>query len=566
MNGQTATRHDAHQLFRGRAAATDAGHPAVTTIVLRAARFASVVAAALLTGCATPQMGDEFTTRWRGDEIRAAPSFDDGQLIVATHYFYWYRYPTEHFYNDAALTDDALQDHFVDPARVDYLSVAWHAGELADVAEAGIDVLLPVYWGVPDNYRKADVAFSVDGLAPLQEAIDQRAAAGLAWPRIGLFYDTTTLLPEVRGEERDRYDLRTPEGKDLFYRTIRDFFDLVHPRFWATIEGRPIVVLYGSGFAVGHNQKTIDYVYAGFERDFGVRPFVIKDASWRFGSDAVTSWGAALHAPFIAGAVAQIGPGYNDSAVPGRSTPIRDREGGDYYRWSWEQVMQSDASIVLIETWNEHHEATGISETVEHGRYYIELTARYAAAWKAGSTIDSGIELRHADPLPRPPSAEGGEFAGRSTVGITFGPGGDSDGIRLVRGVSDGVPTLASVHGEAVVLSTAAQHAYLYFAVADPFYFDEGAGIVVEYEYLDDGHAWHLIQYDSHNGAATLSGAYTDSPPVRPGRTGQWRTARVLLPDARLANRQNGGADLRFAVGDGSLTLRRVVVRRLDRS
>ena len=540
-----------------RAAALQRAAPPATGAIA-----AAFVAAALLSACATPQPDDGFTTRWLVDQLQSAPSFAAEQRIVATHYFYWYRYPYEHFYNDAAMTDDALQDHFVDPESVDYTSVAWHSGELADMAEAGIDVLLPVYWGVPDNYGKADVAFSLNGLRALQDAIDERTAAGLESPRIGLFYDTTTLLPEVRGESRDRYDLRTPQGKDIFYRTIRDFFDFVHPRFWATIDGRPIVVLYASGFAAGHHQDTIDSVSRRFERDFGVRPFVIRDASWIFHTDAVTSWGAALHGPYVSDVATQIGPGYNDSAVPGRTTPIRDREGGEFYRWSWEQVTRSNAHIVLIETWNEHHEATGISETVGHGRRYIELTAEYAAAWKAGSIVDSGIQLRHPDPLPRPPSTDGPEFAGRSQVTIAFGPCGDSDGIRLVRGVSDGVATLSSVRDEAVVKSAAGQHGYLYFSVADPFYFDDRTGVIVEYEYLDSGHVWHMLQYDSHSRDATLSGAYTDSRIVRLGGSGDWKTARVSLPDARLTNRQNGGADFRFAVGDGSLTLRRIVVER----
>jgi hypothetical protein len=30
--------------------------------------------------------------------------------------------------------------------------------------------------------------------------------------------------------------------------------------------------------------------------------------------------------------------------------------------------------LLAIETWNEFHEATGISDSVEYGRTYIELT------------------------------------------------------------------------------------------------------------------------------------------------------------------------------------------------
>ena len=325
-------------------------------------------------------------------------------------------------------------------------------------------MLLPVYWGVPDDYEKPDVAFSVNGLAPLQTAMADRLESGLDTPVIGLFR-----------------------------------------------------------------------------------------------ADAVTSWGAALNGPWISDTVAQIGPGYNDTAVPGRSKPTRDREDGDFYRWSWERVMRSGARIVLIETWNEHHEATGISETVEHGRRYVQLTSRYAEAWKAGRTIDSQIELRYPDPIARPNSAEGAEYAGVPRVSITFGQDGEQ-GISLVRGVADGAAAVSRYAREPVVTSIAAQTTY--FSVADPFSFDETSGLSIEYEYLDSGHAWHMLQYDSHDRHATLSGAYTNAPRIESQGTGEWRTVRLELPDARFANRQNGGADFRFAIAGGSFTIRRIVVER----
>lgn len=540
---------------------------------LAAVAFAAlaVALAALFTSCATPPPDDGFTSAWSAAEIAAAPSFGTDDKIVATHYFYWYRYPTEHFFDDPGQTDDALQDHFVDPEMVDYTSVEWHAGELADMVEAGIDVLLPVYWGAPDHYQKADIAFSVNGLPALQQAIDDRLARGVATPKVGMFYDTSTLLPEVRGESRPRYDLTTAEGKDIFYRTIRGFFDRLHPRVWATIEGRPLVVLYSAGFVADHNQSTINYVYDSFERDFGVRPYVIRDASWRFRADGTTAWGTALGGPHVSGTVAQIGPGYNDTAVPGRSTPIRDREDGNFYRLGWRRVMESNARIVLLETWNELHEATGICRTVEHGSTYIDLTARYAAAWKAGATPEGeapagvapaeSIELRHPDPLPRPASTEGAEFAAVDRV--TFDPAAPArGGLHLVEGVADGPATIGR-HGETPVVRSATQQStYLYFAVVDPFVFDAQTPITIEYEYLDDGHARHILQYDSHDRSATLSGAYKDHGSVGIVGGGGWKTVTATLPDARFVNRQNGGADFRFAVVGGSLTLRRIEVVR----
>ena len=364
---------------------------------------------------------ERFLPIWSLSDLDEMESFSSDQKIVGTHYFYWYDWPHRHFFDDAAHKDDALQDHFVDPESVSHRSSAWHEGELSDCADAGIDFILPVYWGVVDNYFKPDVAFSVEGLGPLQAAIEARSRAGLPSPKIGLFYDTTTLLPAVRGERRrsgggaaEKYDLRTDEGKELFYRTIRDFFCQIHPRHWAAVDGRPLVVLYGSGFAKKHDQSTIDTVYERFQQDFhGIEPFIIKDQSWGFRADAVTSWGAALSGPRIFDRVAQVGPGYNDTAVPGRSTPIREREEGNFYRWGWNQVLSSDARIVLIETWNEMHEGTEICESVEYGRKYIELTRRCVDLWKSGAGSEDEIELQNPDPVPRPPSEVGSRYRDR---------------------------------------------------------------------------------------------------------------------------------------------------------
>ncbi|MGB0582097.1 MAG: hypothetical protein ACPGVU_20575, partial [Limisphaerales bacterium] len=75
-----------------------------------------------------------------------------GEVVVATHYFYWYRWPNEHFKipNDPA--SEGHYHHFVTPEKVSYLSEDWHAGELWMMKAAGIDVALPVYWGAPGAY------------------------------------------------------------------------------------------------------------------------------------------------------------------------------------------------------------------------------------------------------------------------------------------------------------------------------------------------------------------------------------------------------------------------------
>ncbi|MBN2325602.1 MAG: DUF5010 domain-containing protein [Candidatus Omnitrophica bacterium] len=527
--------------------------------------WVGVLAMAALFAIDAPAAGP-FVSQWSPGELAQVEPFESTGKWAGTHYFYWYDYPNRHFFDNAAHTDDGLQDHFPDAEFVSYNSIEWHEKQLADCEEAGIDFILPVYWGVVDNYFRPGVSFSVLGLGPLQTAVERRERAGLSSPKIGMFYDTSTLLPGIRGEQRsERYDLRTDEGKDLFYRTIRDFFYQIHPKHWAAIGGHPLVVLYGSGFAKDHDESTAVYVYEQFRRDFnGVRPYIIYDSSWNFRRDAATQWGAALNGPNIFGSVAQIGPGYCDAAVPGRKTPIRDRENGNFYRWSWNKVLNNDINIVLLETWNEMHEGTDICESREYGRQYIQITREYVDKWKRVEKATDSIVLQNPDLLPPPPSTEGGEYRDAASVRITLGQGGRSEGISLVSGNEDGVVENAEIGGSPCTRTIVAGHTYMYFSIVDPFYYDNRQPMVLEYTIWDEGHDWQCLQYDSFDKSATLDGAYKDAEHFTCRNSGQWKTCRVELEDARFVNRQNRGADFRFCVVGGSLAVKDVVIKKLS--
>lgn len=507
----------------------------------------------------------DFVPNWTQQQVTSVDTFSTGQKIVGTHYFYWYDYPKQHFYDNAARTDDALQDHFVNPEIVSFRSIEWHKQELDDIAAAGIDFILPVYWGAPDNYFRKGISFSIEGLPPLQRAIEEREREGKLSTKIGLFYDTSTLLPGVRGEKRtERYDLTAEDGKDIFYRTIRDFFYQIEPGNWACIDGRPIVVLYGSGFVKRHDQSTVDYVYQKFAEDFhGIKPYIIKDNSWQFESDATTQWGAALTGPYMYDRVAQIGPGYNDSAVPGRSTPIRDREDGDFYRLGWNKILHEEIDIVIIETWNEMHEGTDICASLELNRDYIELTAKYSKAFKAGETLDEQITLQYPKLRPRPANNRGMEFKDKNTVSITFGDEGKNDGIWLVRGQPDGPVSITEIDGKSCVQSSESDNTYIYFDIADPFFFDQQQKVEITLLIWDDSFQHASLQYDSHDGNATLDGAYKTAAGISCENSNQWVQKTFVIEDARFINRENGGSDFRFGV-NGQLAIAEIIVKKTD--
>jgi hypothetical protein len=83
--------------------------------------------------------------------------------------------------------------------------------------------------------------------------------------------------------------------------------------------------------------------------------------------------------------VAAVGPGFSNVQLgggPGRL--YTDRRGGQYYEENLERALASGRQILVVETWNELGEASGILETFEYGRQYIDTTRRYAERFKAG--------------------------------------------------------------------------------------------------------------------------------------------------------------------------------------
>jgi len=117
----------------------------------------------------------------------------------------------------------------------------------------------------------------------------------------------------------------------------------------------------------------------------------------------------------------------------------------------------------------------------------------------------------------------------------------------------DGNTTAISAGGLDCRRTTGSADAYMYFAVDDSFIHDADATTYLEVAYYDDLSASYSIrpEYDSayptdEHGA---NGAYKQATAVPLGLTRKWKTASWTLDRSRFANRQNGGADLRLAVG-----------------
>ena len=503
------------------------------------------LAAVSLLAAALPPIGP-FTGLTEAD-FADSRSFGGGDRLVFASYFYWYDvYSGAHLVNPDG--SDALTTHPPTVTGFSYRSKAWHRGQLEDMEDAGIDVVLPVYWGepsqrIPDRPVEQQ-PWSYSGLLPLVEARDELVAAGRNPPRVGLFYDTSTLEFNAAGR---RVDLTTVEGREWFYHSIRDFFSLIPPRHWAMIDGRPVVFLYSASFAVAHDQRCITDLREGFARDFGGRtPFVVREISWAVTADDTYAWGGAvgLKNPGLA----SLGPGYDHSAVPGREPLVVPRENGAFFERNWLRFLSRPSNRVIIETWNEYHEGTDIARSREYGRQYIDLNRKFVDLFKAGY---------------QPPRPEG-PFTGARLTRVELGTTNREAGLVQFES-ADGVTTAGRLGGWdcRIVAPTSNLGRYVYVRIDDSFKWAERMSVSVVVDYFDAAPGWLQLQFDGSDTNAPFQGAYTTAP-ERVVLSGSriWKTAVFHLEGARFQGMQNGGADFRLEFSGEGHGLRQIQVVR----
>jgi hypothetical protein len=118
--------------------------------------------------------------------IRAFPvrSFSADQPVVATYFFYWYDAAT---YRNAQATRtfDPYPFHSPNLDTITFHDPDWYEKEFHDMLAAGIDVVLPDYWGEPGQYpRRVAPApelnyFATEGIQPMVAALDRLYERGI---------------------------------------------------------------------------------------------------------------------------------------------------------------------------------------------------------------------------------------------------------------------------------------------------------------------------------------------------------------------------------------------------
>jgi len=107
---------------------------------------------------------------------------------------------------------------------------------------------------------------------------------------------------------------------------------------------------------------------------------------------------------------------------------------------------------------------------------------------------------------------------------------------------------------------------YFYLDAADDFLPQTGGAVEIDLTYFDSGAGDFALDYDSTDVRLPGAGAFKRYPYIiHRTNSGQLKTARFYVNDARFSGRENGGADFRFYSGGDDLIISFVQVQRVKR-
>ena len=247
------------------------------------------------------------------------------------------------------------------------------------VKEAGIDTLIVSWWG---HGEYSDVA--------VPQILDACRAKGIS---VALYYETCPNPKSPEATARDLARIVERHGR--------------HPAY-LKVNGKPVIFIYVRAVeqlgltgwlrtaSLLKKSPETDAVLIGDNLSFGaanvfdgIHTYNTAGKIRQKSVDTIRDWANSRYPEWttIADRSGRIStltiiPGYDDTKIrkPGLAVP---RHNGRSYAAQWEQAIEADPHWVLITSFNEWHEGSEIEPSVEFGRAYLDLTAKYAKRFKA---------------------------------------------------------------------------------------------------------------------------------------------------------------------------------------
>ena len=249
--------------------------------------------------------------------------------------------------------------------------------ELLDARYAGMQFVVPNVFGY-------DIQPSTGEAADLEAALTMIDAMG-GGMQVGLFNDTWAYGEPVAGAlQNPAPSLSSTEAaaQEIYAVQWKPFFTQISKGHWYTVNGQPLIYFYNAGTLTPGSgaSAVIARMKQLFQQDFGVTPFVDVDRGYgtTASADAMFSWDTFSAFPSTHVGIETTVTGdltFANSMVkwdslgrdaPGTSATAMTRlvKGPEILT----QVLQatSSANLLLIETWNDLGEGTGITRNYDY--------------------------------------------------------------------------------------------------------------------------------------------------------------------------------------------------------
>lgn len=281
------------------------------------------------------------------------------------------------WFTEAATTDPTLSVHPTTPLLTRKLDSSIQAAQLA--RDHGIDgFVLSFAGGVQDGlslHQTLAAAAATQGTATvlLETVVAGDEATMLRWMREALRQSDSPAFLRVDGIP-----------------TVFAFSSATLPGpVWGRIldqmaaEGRPVRVI-GDSTPTLTNRMVGQFRYNAL-LDAASRPLSPAGLlAWTHEVSQGLRYQAARTGTTAGRVVATVQPGWDDHLIRGTKNPVVDRNGVSTYAGTWASAIASDAEWVLITSWNEWFEGTGIAPSIEHGTAALDATATWAARFRQG--------------------------------------------------------------------------------------------------------------------------------------------------------------------------------------